>query len=155
DQDRCYRLAAGWLPGAFDDPDLAEDTRVAVPVFMDLQRQVTRIWATLGVRMAKLDASYARPPHWRREKEEEWELVDEFDLGEAHYLIPVDEFAEVELPGLKVLDREEFRSVCDRGETKEAIVAALQGGHFGTEEELTSNWLLWAGGAAAVLIVLL
>jgi hypothetical protein len=111
----------------FRDEDLAADTRVAVPIFVDYDRKVTRLWMTLGVRLAKLEARYARPPHLKPAKGSgDWQAVEEFRLAEANYLIPVDEFAEVELPGLKVLTREELRAVCDREKTKEAILQALR-----------------------------
>ena len=47
-------------------------------------------------------------------------------LRDRNYLIPVDEFVEVELRGLRVLSREELRQVCDREKTKEAILEALE-----------------------------
>jgi hypothetical protein len=128
DADRCYRLAADWLPTAFDDADARADARVAVPVFLDPNRGVTRVWATLGVRLARLDASYARPPHVRRADGGTWEAVEEGRLEAAHHLILVDEFAEVELRGLRSLTREEFRAACDRGKTREEIVKLLRGG---------------------------
>src|SRR4051794_33719265 len=61
----CYRTAVEWLGRALDDPDLAADTRVAVPVYTDPVNRKTRLWVTLGVRNAKLTAAYAdsaRPP---------------------------------------------------------------------------------------------
>ena len=58
----------------------------------------------------------------------DWQAVESFRLGKADYLIPVDEFAEVELSGSRVLTREELRSVCDREKTREAIVKALRHG---------------------------
>jgi hypothetical protein len=127
EQDRCYSLAVEWLTKAFTDEDLAADTRVAVPVFVDPGREVTRLWATLGVRLTRLDVRYARPPHLKpAEGEGEWKPVEDYKLGTSEYLIPVDEFAEVELKGLKVLTREELRTICDREKTKEAIARALQ-----------------------------
>jgi len=128
DQDRCHKLASGWLDKVFEDEDLKTDTRVAVPVYIDARRGATRVWATLGVRLAKLEAGYARPPHMKpAQGKEEWKEVESFRLGTSNYLIPVDEFAEVELPHLNGLTRDELRSVCDRERTREAIVRALQG----------------------------
>jgi hypothetical protein len=125
--ERCYRAASDWLAKALQDRDLAADTRVAVPVLIDMERGITRLWLTLGVRLVKLEAAYARPPSLKpAEGEGEWKAVEEFRLGKSDYLIAVDEFAEVELPGLKVLSREELRSVCDREKTKEAILQALR-----------------------------
>jgi hypothetical protein len=127
ERDHCYQLAADWLPNVFQDEDLATDTRVAVPIFVDLQRRVTRLWVTLGVRLTKLEAGYARPPQIKpTQGAGDWQVVEASRLEAAHYLIPVDEFAEVELPGLRVLTREELRAICDREKTKEAILQALR-----------------------------
>jgi hypothetical protein len=148
DVERCYQRAAEWLARAFDDPDLAADTRVSVPIFVDRGRQMTRLWATLGVRLAKLEARYARPPHIKlapdpkepggdhkgqrgprfdpdSPKNRDWQPVEAHTLTPSAYLIPVDEFAEIELSGLKSLTREELRSICDREKTKEAILTAF------------------------------
>jgi hypothetical protein len=154
DPERCYHLAADWLPKAFEDPDMAADTRVSVPVYVDPVGGVTRLWATLGVRLAKLDADFARPPHIRLQDGGGWKTAETYQLGPAHYLIPVDEFAEVELTGRKALSRDEFRAVCDREQTKEAIVAALQGGRFArtSPDDSETDWL-WTGVAAAGVAV--
>ena len=102
------------------------DTRVAVPIAVDYQRKVTRLWLTLGIRLAKLEASYARPPYLKSATGGDWHPAEIHQLEASTYFIPVDEFAEIELPGLKVLSREELREVCDREKTKEKILAALQ-----------------------------
>jgi hypothetical protein len=128
DRDRCEKAAADWLARAREDPDLAADTRVSVPVLIDTDRDVTRLWATLGVRLARLDASYARPPSARpKDGGGDWKPIENHTLAGASYLIPVDEFAEVELRGRRVLNRKELREVCDAHKIREAIVKALQG----------------------------
>jgi hypothetical protein len=127
DRPRCERVASEWLAHALEDPDLAADTRVAVPVVVDPARHVTRLWTTLGVRLTKLEASFARPPRARPvEGPGDWQVVEPSKLATAFYLIPVDEFAEVELRGVRSLTRPELRAVCDARKTKEAIVEALQ-----------------------------
>ena len=40
-------------------------------------------------------------------------------------MITVDEFAEVDIPGLQPLSREEFRDVCNAGKTRPAILQRL------------------------------
>ncbi len=57
--------------------------------------------------------------------EAEWDTLDESELETAHYFIPVDEFAEVVIPGRTSLTRDELRTLCDIHKTKEAIIAAL------------------------------
>ena len=128
DADRCIQTATQWLGKALtDDGDLATDTRVAVPIAFDRERKITRLWLTLGVRLAKLEARYECPPKIRPEgKNETWQDVSFEELKPADYLIPVDEFAEVEIRGYHALTRDEYRAVCDRNKTKEAILKALR-----------------------------
>ena len=95
----------------------------------DKQRPNTRIWATLGVRLAKLRVSYRRNwPMVRHAASDPWQPARDSGVvpADAWYLIPVDEFAEIELPRLGVLNRDEFRAVCDQQRTRGAIVRTLQ-----------------------------
>jgi hypothetical protein len=125
--DDCYALALQWLETIHSDPDLAQDTRVSVPIMVDQFRGITRIWVTLGVRLTKLNANFATPPSVRPlDGSGEWVRAEPQDLNDAQYLIAVDEFAEVELPGLISLSREELRAICDQAQTKEAIIEALK-----------------------------
>lgn len=127
DRDRCLQMADDWLKRVDSDPDLAIDTRVSVPISSDPIRRKTRLWTTLGVRLAKLDVSFARPPSMKPvEGEGDWEALRPDQMASTRYLIPVDEFAEVELNGLRVFNRDEFRGLCDEAKTKEAIVRALR-----------------------------
>ncbi len=124
--ERCYYLAAGWLPHAFEDRDLTADTRVSIPIAADPVRRATRLWATIGVRLSRLDAEYVRAPHVKGPGESGWQPVSSEDLLPSHYLIAVDDFVEVELQGLRTLTREELRAICDRGKTKEGILKPLR-----------------------------
>lgn len=126
-QQHAARAAAlAWLENFPDDPDLACDTRVAETIGHDTMRGKTRLWATLGVRLTHLEASYARPPKVRpKEKGGPWQDVESYQLGDSHYVIPVDEFAEFELAGSSALTRDELRTACDRYRTKEAILHAI------------------------------
>ncbi len=127
DRDHCETLATQWLKQPYDDADLATDTRVAVPIYYDPTRNVTRLWITLGVRMARLETSFARLPKIRSaEGDGSWEDVKPFQAEGQSYLIPVDEFAEVELNGPRVLTRDELRALCDQHKTKDAILKALR-----------------------------
>ncbi len=98
-----------------------------MPIAIDPISGKTRLWATVGVRLAHLDASYTRPPRVRpKDKKGEWKEVERYQMGSSDYVIPVVEFAEFELNGSNALSREEFRAVCDRCSTKEEIVQELQ-----------------------------
>jgi hypothetical protein len=101
-----------------------------------------RLWVTLGVRTAKLDADYpdpARPPRLKRRPdttsapsstepatEPDWSKVERYRLATSHYLIFGDEFAEVEIPSLSPPTRDEFRAICDKYKTRAAILEALK-----------------------------
>jgi hypothetical protein len=86
----------------------------------------TRLWLTLGVRLARLEAQYARPPKIRPTGQGgPWKEVERYQLAPSQHVFPVEEFAEVELPGLRTLTRQELRAICDRLKTKEEIIKAL------------------------------
>jgi hypothetical protein len=126
DRAACEATANEWLGSFSRDTDLRADTRVAVPLCFDLGRRRIRLWATVGVRLAKLVVSYARAPKIKpSEGAGSWEEVAGDQLQPAQYAIAVDEFAEVEIPGIQPLNRKEFRAVCDAHPTKAAIVEGL------------------------------
>jgi len=126
DREAAKRAALEWLENLADDPDLACDTRVAVPIYIDRVRGRTRLWATLGVRLTHLEASYARPPKVRpKEDGDEWQEVHSYQLGTSRYVIAVDEFAQFELRGSNALTRRELRALCDRHKTKDAVLRAI------------------------------
>src|SRR5262249_58978997 len=80
----------------------------------------------------------------------EWQPASPSQLGTARYLIPVDEFAEVEVGGSSIPTREEFRALCDKETDKAGIVEALQ--RYGQPVVLRRAWLI--GGIILVRIPL-
>ena len=127
DRDAAEKVAADWLAGIGSDPDLAADTRVSVPIFFDARTNSVRLWMTIGVRLAALDSRYVRGPKIRPgDGSADWKPVDSDKLVPSEYVIPVDEFAEVEIQGGRVLTRAELRAICDRMKTKEKILEALK-----------------------------
>ena len=62
DREVSKTAALEWLKDLAQNADLACDTRVSLPIYRDDIARRTRSWATLGVRLARLDADYARPP---------------------------------------------------------------------------------------------
>jgi hypothetical protein len=128
DRAACEAKAAEWLASYGKDSDLTVDTRVSVPLYFDVDNRQTRLWATIGVRLAKLDVSYAKPPKIKpTEGTAGWEEVNPDQLEAVQYVIVVDEFAEVNIPGLQPLTREEFRKICNARKTKPEILRALSG----------------------------
>lgn len=131
DAEACYAAATAWLAKLDAEQDLAADTRVAVPIYVDPQKGTMRLWATIGVRMTKLDSRFVRAPRIKpAEGEGDWQAVEDWKLSTAQHLIAVDEFAEVEVPTLSPPNREELRKLCDEHKTKEKIVEALSAGKW-------------------------
>ncbi|MBS0206317.1 MAG: hypothetical protein JSS49_25800 [Planctomycetes bacterium] len=124
----CRAAAEKWLEEFSNDPDLAVDTRVIVPVANDLTSKKMLSWATIGVRFARLKASYHRdgPPRVRAAETDEWKALTVDQLESATYLIPVDEFVSVRLPRSQILTRAEFRSVCNQQDSRENVIEQLQ-----------------------------
>jgi hypothetical protein len=131
DPELCYTAAEHWLGKIESEPDLAEDTRVAVPIYVDPIRSKTRLWVTLGVRLAQLDTRFATAPRIKPASGEgDWQPVEDWKLADAPFLISVDEFAEVEVPTLSPPNREELRKLCDQHKSKEKILEALMAGSW-------------------------
>jgi hypothetical protein len=131
DQAHCEELASTWLKGFESDSDLARDARVAVPIFIDFVNHKTRLWVTLGVRLSRLEVAYVRPPRIKpAEGPGDWKPLNPDQLFGLGTVIAVDEFAEVEVNGLRVPDRAELRSLCNAYNTKHRIIEALQQGKW-------------------------
>ena len=98
-----------------------------MPIYVDPGRKIVRLWATLGVRLTRLHVSYARPPQLKPANgSADWKPAENHQLQAAEYLIPVDEFVEIELKGMRSLTRDELRAVCDQEQTKARIIAVLR-----------------------------
>lgn len=103
---------------AAPDPELDSDVRMMVPVFHDLGRKKTKVWAVLGWSTRELRVSFDRPPAVRV-----LEGRVRIELGVQARTIAYPVFAEAYVS--KLLDREEFRAHCDRYKTRQEILAHL------------------------------
>lgn len=124
DQPACMAAALEWLQSFATDPDLAVDTRVCVPIYIDPQANQTRMWGTVGVRLVKLNAAYLTPPSVRPlDGSGEWEEAERYLLSDSDYYLAVDDFAEFTITGTSPPTREAFRKMCDPFQTKEEFLA--------------------------------
>ncbi|MHC4915781.1 MAG: hypothetical protein ACYTGB_09845, partial [Planctomycetota bacterium] len=119
DVETCRQAALNWIESFRRDPDLKPDARVCVPAHVHADGSVT-FWSTIGVRLARLEAAYARPPSVRAPGGP-WQVVPEEALIESDYLIPVDAFASFSLAG-SVLSRKEFWDLLGMAGTRDAFV---------------------------------
>lgn len=119
--------ARKWLSEAYLDPDISTDSRMMVPVFYDTGRQKTKVWAFLGYEKKKLTIEFSKMPDITVFNENGEELppkslqVSFFDTAKE-LLYPV--FAEIYVK--KILNRDEFRKLCDKYKTRNEIIKALE-----------------------------
>ena len=122
-------LATAWLKQVAadpaSDPDLAADTRVAIPIGFNPKTNKVRLWATIGVTLTPLNVQYDQPPQIRPAEGGDWRTVRSADTKAVTQFIAVDEFAEIELDGGRILNRDELRAICDAHKTRDAIRQAL------------------------------
>jgi len=150
-----------WLQSWREDPDMARDVRTMIPV----SRQPDVYWCVIGVRLVKLQVNFETPPEVRA-AERNVRVLPEF--YEKDYWVPVEQFIEVTLPGgSEPLNREEFRTFCDRWQTAEAIERELplelergadrrpgsEGPLGGPPAELVRAYPTWFGLAGVVLVI--
>jgi hypothetical protein len=137
--DRSFR---DWVARIGQDPDLARDSRMMVPVFYDVERRRMKVWALLGWSDRPLTIAFHRPPRvvaadrmlpagrleelrrrFRRTSAENAAPQVEFERAYHRVSFPVTAELYVE----DLLDRDSFRSLCDKLETRPAILMALAG----------------------------
>jgi hypothetical protein len=119
------QLYDGWREKIGKDPDLGHDVRMMVPVFYDIERKKTKVWAVLGLATFPLVARFKVPPKvvavhgplfsFSRPK---------LEFESERYSVPYLATAEVYVD--RILDREELCALCDENRSYDAIVAALQ-----------------------------
>jgi hypothetical protein len=99
-------------------PDIAEDIRMMVPVFYDVGRRKTKVWAILGWATRELVVSFGTPPAAQvlngRVK---------IRFGSIYRKIAYPVFAEAYVS--RLLDRDEFRAHCERYKTRDRILQDL------------------------------
>jgi hypothetical protein len=75
--DEAARQFADWSANLAADPDVSRDCRMMVPIYFDVQRRKTKVWAFLGWRTVQVNARYAtKPAVLGVEREPEPEPVD-------------------------------------------------------------------------------
>jgi hypothetical protein len=145
ESDRDVRLFADWREKIAGDADVSRDARMMVPIFFDMRRGKTKVWTVLGWQSVTVDVSFrvrpevldvvpARPPEapagdrlsqLRRKFRKSASVSQPPDVlfaRETHeFAMPV----MTEVYVTRILNRDEFRSHCDRFRTRSAILANL------------------------------
>ena len=123
---RSLAVYRAWDPAT--DPDAGRDVRMMVPVFYDVERRKTKVWAVLGVTTRPLETWFATPPKLESVTDDAGAAVDpsqvQLELESAEFTVAYPVMAEVYVD--RILDRTEFRALCDRYKTAEAILEHLE-----------------------------
>jgi len=120
-------FARNWLRHASEDPDIEKDNRMMVPVLYDIGRNRIKVWVFLGFEKKPFSAAFLSPPKVtvfnnksKKLDPSQYELNYEEQIETLVY--PV--FAEIYVNQL--LNRNEFRRLCDRYQTRSKILKALE-----------------------------
>jgi hypothetical protein len=116
-------LASKWLSSCVDDSDVGTDNRMMVPVFYDIQRKKTKVWVVMGYSVKPLSIWFEQMPEATvtTAQGEPAKADLKFRGIERPLIYPVS----AEIYVSKLLNRNEFRTLCDRHKTRSAILKAL------------------------------
>ena len=108
------------------DPDLGQDVRTMVPVFYDIGRKQTKVWVVLGWATRPVAVTFEHAPRvaviLKAGKPVSSGVRVEFrgDCHEVAYPVTAEVYVS------KILNRDEFRKLCDTYKTQKAILANLK-----------------------------
>jgi hypothetical protein len=116
-----------WISSLATDPDLGRDVRMMVPLFFDVARKKTKVWAFLGWSRKSLNISFAKPPKYEVFQGDKKLGANEgpvikFNQNTEDLAYPIT--AEVYVT--QILNRDEFRKHCDTYKTQAEILKNLK-----------------------------
>ena len=119
-------LFADWAQNLGRDPDLGTDGRMMVPMYYDLQRGKTKVWAFLGWGSREVRVYFKKRPGTKVSLPMGIRVpipLANLKFDSSFYSLDYPVTAEVYVT--KLLDRSEFRAHCDRHRTVATILANL------------------------------
>lgn len=117
-------VARSWASSHRSDPDLAEDVRMMVPLFKDVERDEFHVLAIVGIEQRNLQVSFVeRPKVMVRDRRGRLAEPD-IHWSDARY--PLARPVTLTCRTRRLLDRDQFRALCDRAGSVAEIRAALE-----------------------------
>lgn len=107
------------------DPDLGRDVRCMVPVFFDIGRELTKVWIFMGWTDRHITIHYATPPAATFLDRKGRPVSKHPDIRWATQFARVATPVSAEIYVARVLDRDEFRRLCDEAQTESEILRRL------------------------------
>jgi hypothetical protein len=116
---------ASWVSNLRSDPDLNMDLRAMVPIFYDVERRKTKVWAFFGWTDRPITISFAQAPEAtvRNPDGTRPSRAPEIRWGSLYEQLQYPVTAELYVD--KVLDRDQFRKLCDSCGTRSEILRRL------------------------------
>jgi len=118
------KFARNWIRTCADDPDVGIDNRMMVPVFYDIDRKEIKVWVVLGHADKPLTISFKEKPTVTKITDAKGNRVEadlKFKSASRSLIYPVSS----EIYVKKLLNRSEFRDLCDKYRTQSEIIKAL------------------------------
>jgi len=125
-QSACERFAA-WAANPHKDADVGQDLRMMVPIFYDIRRRRTKIWAFLGWSQRPISIEFANPPKSRFLDSGGTPVLGPPRIRWAGLYAPLAYPVTAELYVDRILDRKEFRKLCNACKTQKEILRRLGG----------------------------
>lgn len=123
DENYCLKNFQGWKAYLLSDPDVASDSRMMVPVFHDLGRNKTKVWAFLGWELTSIKASFAQDPKIEVRDKSGKKCTRRIRFTPDLYAAASPVIHEIYVSEL--MDRVQFREHCDKYRTAAAILGNL------------------------------
>ncbi len=116
--------ARAWRIRHLNDPDLAEDVRMMVPLYFDIERKEWEVLAMLGYEQRNLRATFeVKPDVTIRDSRGE---LRQHEIVWSRNSFPLPRPVTVTCRTRRLLNREQFRGLCKEHVTIPAIVAAVE-----------------------------
>ena len=119
----CKAAARSWASSHRNDPDLAEDVRAMVPLFRDAGRDEFHVLAIVGYEQRNLRVGFVDRPAVSVRDARGRAVEPRISWYDSSY--PLARPVTITCRTKRLLDRTQFRAVCDREVTAAAIRAAL------------------------------
>lgn len=118
------RTMREWKSSLKKDPDLDRDLRMMVPLYYDLQRKKTKVWVMLGFTRKPLSITFKNNPTVtvtdRQGKPVKTRIKYKSELKKLIYPVSAEIYVG------KILNRREFRELCDKYRTGTKILDRLR-----------------------------
>ena len=116
--------ARSWASSHRSDSDLAEDVRMMVPLFRDIERDEFHVLAIVGIEQRNLQVSFVERPKVMVRDRRGRSAEPDIQWSDARY--PLARPVTLTCRTKRLLDRDQFRAVCDRAGAVAEIRASLE-----------------------------